>query len=84
MRRRLEGGTGWEQGETYEEMAARVLAALHEIAARHEGRVLVVTHGGAMRAVWTAAGGDPESRPHVGNCAVHALAVRNGTIRRID
>jgi probable phosphoglycerate mutase len=84
IRRRLDGGTGWDRGETYEQMAERVVAALHDIAAAHDGRVLAVSHGGAMRAVWTAAGGDPEARPHVGNCAVHALAVEDGAIRRID
>jgi probable phosphoglycerate mutase len=83
MRRRLAGGTGWEQGESYEEMAVRVLAALHDIAARAQGRVVVVTHGGAMRAVWMADGGAHGSRPWVGNCDVHELAVENGAIRRI-
>jgi broad specificity phosphatase PhoE len=84
IRRRLDGGTGWEQGETYEQMAERVVAALHEIAARHAGRILVVTHGGAMRAVWTASGGAPDERPHVGNCHVHQLVVEDGAMRRID
>jgi broad specificity phosphatase PhoE len=83
MRRRLQGGTGWEEGETYEEMGARVLAALHEIASRHTGRVLVVTHGGAMRAVWTAAGEAPDERPHFGNCHVHSLLAEGGFLRRL-
>ena len=39
-------------------MGARVVDALRDIAATHPGgRVLVVTHGGAMRSVWLAAGG---------------------------
>jgi 2,3-bisphosphoglycerate-dependent phosphoglycerate mutase len=82
IRRRLEGGTGWEQGESYEQMGERVVAALHEIAAAHGGPVLVVTHGGAMRAVWLASGGAPGDRPQVGNCDVHVIAVADGTISR--
>src|SRR5262249_1694737 len=45
-------GHGWEHGESYEQMAERVVAALLQIAEHHEGeRVLVVVHGGTMRAV---------------------------------
>jgi 2,3-bisphosphoglycerate-dependent phosphoglycerate mutase len=84
MRRRLEGGTGWERGERYEEMAERVVAALHDIAAAETGRVLVVSHGGAMRAVWHACGGSESARPRVGNCEVHRLLVEDGSMRRID
>jgi probable phosphoglycerate mutase len=82
-RRRLEGGTGWAAGESYEAMGQRVLAALREIAGRHDGRVLVVTHGGAMRAVWTASGGEPVERPHFGNCHVHSLLAEGGILRRL-
>jgi len=85
LRRRLDGGTGWERGETYEAMAARVLAALAEIAAAAgTGPVLVVTHGGAMRAVWFASGGSDAGRPHVGNCQVYRVHVGSGTIRWLD
>ena len=84
LRRRLEGGTGWQRGERYEDMAGRVLAALHEIAAAASGRALVVTHGGCMRAVWGASGGSPAERPHVRNCDVHEVLVENGTIRRAE
>jgi broad specificity phosphatase PhoE len=83
--RRRAGGTGWERGETHEQMGERVLEALHEIAAAHpEGSVLVVTHGGAMRAVWLACGGTVEDRPLVGNCAVHRVGVGDGSVSRID
>jgi probable phosphoglycerate mutase len=85
FRRRLEGGTGWELGESYEAMGVRVMAALQAIAAAHEdGRVLVVTHGGPMRAVWAAAGGDLARGPRTSNCDVHEIAVWNGGIRRLD
>lgn len=82
--RRRAGGTGWERGESYEVMAGRVLAALRELAAAHEGEtLLVVTHGGPLRAAWLAAGGSDASRPHYGNCALERLAVESGRIRRI-
>lgn len=46
------GSTGWRDGETYLAMSDRVLAAVREIAGRHpEGRVLVVAHGGPIRAI---------------------------------
>jgi broad specificity phosphatase PhoE len=44
----------WGDGETREEMARRVLGALRRIAEAHPGgRVLVVSHGGPLRAVLT-------------------------------
>src|SRR5205814_2263754 len=44
-------GHGWERGESYEEMAERVISSLRRIADLHRGeRVLVVVHGGTMRA----------------------------------
>jgi probable phosphoglycerate mutase len=42
----------WGDGETTEEVAARVLGALERIRARHgSGSVLVVSHGGPLRAI---------------------------------
>jgi broad specificity phosphatase PhoE len=56
FQRWLAGGTGWEDGETYEEMSARVLGAVEQIAAAHEGgRALIVSHGGPIRAIHAAA-----------------------------
>ena len=44
-------GHGWERGETYEQLGERIVRALGDIAARHPGqRVLVVGHGGTVRA----------------------------------
>jgi 2,3-bisphosphoglycerate-dependent phosphoglycerate mutase len=55
-RRWLEGSEGWEDGETYEAMSARVVGAIGQIAAEHPGgRVLVVAHGGSIRAIHAAA-----------------------------
>jgi broad specificity phosphatase PhoE len=84
LQRRLAGGTGWEQGESYAQMGERVLAALQELAAANSGTILVVTHGGSIREVLHAAGVRPDERPHVRNCAVHPVAVEDGAIRRID
>jgi 2,3-bisphosphoglycerate-dependent phosphoglycerate mutase len=61
-----DGGTGWSDGETYAEMSERVCAALRDLAGRHprrSERVLVVAHGGPIRAIVTATAGlPPEGR----------------------
>lgn len=86
----LDGGPGWTDGESYEEMAERVLAALHEIAAKHPaGCVLAVSHGGPIRAAHAAAAGmDVYSyrrlHPVEPNARLSSVAVENGTIRRLD
>jgi broad specificity phosphatase PhoE len=52
----LQGGEGWEDGETYDELGERVLRAIRRIASKHQGdRVLVVAHGGTIRAIHAAA-----------------------------
>jgi broad specificity phosphatase PhoE len=52
----LEGGEGWDDGETYEQLATRVLGAIRAIGETHDGgRVLVVAHGGTIRAIHAAA-----------------------------
>jgi broad specificity phosphatase PhoE len=82
----ISGGAGWEDGESYDEMAARVLAALQEIAAAHpHGRVLVVSHGGPIRAIQAAANRMEiheyrRVRPVEPNAGLSAVAVENGTI----
>jgi broad specificity phosphatase PhoE len=51
-----EGFPGWDDGEEYDEMAQRVIGAVTEIALAHEeGRTLVVSHGGPIRAIHAAA-----------------------------
>jgi broad specificity phosphatase PhoE len=85
-----EGAHGWEGGESHDQMAARVRVAVHSIAAKHEGdEVLVVTHGGPIRALKALAAGldyprDRRSVPYTDNCEVFAIAVRDGTFRGID
>ena len=52
----LQGGEGWEDGETYDQLGERVVRAIRRIAKAHEGeRVLVVAHGGTIRAIHAAA-----------------------------
>jgi broad specificity phosphatase PhoE len=81
-RRRREGRTGWEEGEELGAMAERVVAALLELADRHAGqRVLVVTHGGPLRATLAACGGDMRTVPAVGNGEIEEIAVRDGRMR---
>ncbi len=62
----LAGGTGWEQGESYVEMAQRSLAAAHDVASAHAGAtrpIVCVTHGGVIRAiVMHVLGMSPETR----------------------
>jgi broad specificity phosphatase PhoE len=85
LRRRREGGTGWEHGESYSAMGDRVVAALRAIAEAHPGgRVLVVTHGGPMSSTWLAGGGTRADWPRTSNCDLDEIAVENGQIRRID
>jgi len=51
-----EGFPGWDDGETFEAMTERVVRAVLGIAQAHEGgRVLVVSHGGPLRALHAAA-----------------------------
>lgn len=89
-RRWLEFGHGWDDGETYDALGARVLSGLLEIAARHPRRlVLAVTHGGPIRSALAAAAGipfeDARRSIHVlGNCAVVRFALREGVLERVD
>jgi len=86
-RRWREGGKGWVGGESYEEMGERVVAAVLRLASRHPGEtVLIVTHGGSIRACRaTAAGLDyAASRVSaigsVANCEVAELHVADGRL----
>jgi probable phosphoglycerate mutase len=80
---------GFEDGETYDQLAARVLPAIRSLAGRHPSEtLLVVTHGGPSRVVQAhAAGVDyAEARRRetvMANCAMCRFAVENGDIRRL-
>jgi broad specificity phosphatase PhoE len=73
----------WGDGETAEEMADRVLGALRRIAETHpKSRVLVVSHGGPLRAVLRHCGIDGVGR--IENCHVVRVELRDGVLRRVD
>ncbi len=84
-----EGGKGWRGGESYQQMATRVVDALREIASAHPDEdVLVVSHGGCVRAIHAHALGMEfhayrRSAPVEPNARLSAVAVENGTFRRI-
>ena len=83
-------GAGWESGETYEELGERIVPALLRIAERHPGqRILVVGHGGTIRATRAYIEGlsVPESRSRsraIGNCEVFRVVTEDGRLRGID
>jgi broad specificity phosphatase PhoE len=85
----LNGEAGWRDGETYEEMSSRVLEAVREIVARHpDGRVLIVAHGGPIRAVHAAAlGMDVHEyrrlRPVEPNARLSAVCAEDGRLTRL-
>ena len=73
------GGEIGHDGETREQFTTRVVAAVERIAAAHpSGSVLVVTHGGAIRALRRHAAGDPGEA--VLNCETVALSLAEGVL----
>jgi broad specificity phosphatase PhoE len=84
-----EGFAGWDDGETYEAMTDRVLGAVLEIARRQEeGRVLVVSHGGPIRALHAAALGlDVHTyrrmRPVEPNARLSAVCYADGALTEL-
>ena len=69
-------------GESTEAHQDRMLRALRRIAESHPGgHVLVVTHGGSMRRVQTAAMG--MAMPVVENCGRWLCACENGSFRAV-
>jgi len=85
-----EHGSGWEAGETQEELGERVVEALRRIVAQHPSRrILIVGHGGTIRAIRAFIEGVsvPESRTRsgpIGNCEVFRVVTEDGTFRGID
>jgi broad specificity phosphatase PhoE len=86
----LDEGSGFDDGETYEQLWERVVPALEQLADRHPDEVvLVVTHGGPSRVMQAHATGIDygESRRRervLGNCAVSRFALKDGKFRRLD
>jgi broad specificity phosphatase PhoE len=71
-------------GESTEAHQERILRALRRISERHpgDGPILVVTHGGSMRRVQTAAMG--MALPVVENCGRWLCVYENGAFRAAD
>jgi broad specificity phosphatase PhoE len=85
-----EHGYGWESGETYDELGKRIVEALRRIAGKNPGRrILIVGHGGTVRATRAFIEGVsvPESRrgsAAIGNCEVFRVVTEDGRFRGID
>lgn len=85
----LNGGEGWEDGETYHQMSERVIRAIHRIAEAHNGgRLLVIAHGGSIRAVHAAAlGVDVHSYRRIQrvepNATLSAVCLENGRLTEL-
>ena len=83
------GEQGWTDGETYEGMTERVLEAVWDIARRHDGgRVLIVSHGGPIRAIHATALGMHvheyrRMRPVEPNARLSAVCVEDGRLTRL-
>jgi broad specificity phosphatase PhoE len=87
---RARSGRGWERGETYTELAGRVLEALRRITSEHPGdAVLVVTHNGPIRTARAHAAGldfatDRTAAPHVEGSRLWAFTVADGELQPAD
>jgi broad specificity phosphatase PhoE len=85
----LDGGPGWSDGENYDAMSERVLGAVAEIVAAHpDSRVLVVSHGGPIRAIHAAALGMDiheyrRLRPVEPNARLSAVCAENSRLTRL-
>ena len=84
------GGSGWDDGESYEEMGERIVEAIGRLAAEHQGgAILVVSHGGPIRAVHAhALGVDIATHRRTGpvepNARLSSVSVEDGRIARIE
>ncbi|HEY7706180.1 MAG TPA: histidine phosphatase family protein [Gaiellaceae bacterium] len=89
-RRWLEYGLGWTDGESYDELGERVIAALAGIARAHDDvAALAVTHGGPIRSAVARAHGlsFAEARRAlaiVENCGVVRLAIDGDRFELVD
>ena len=90
FRRWLDADHGWDDGETYDDLGQRVLDDLLELAARHPSeRILVVSHGGTMRAAQAAATQTDYAHARrisspIGNGSILVFAVEDERLRRVD
>jgi|SRR5207247_3007649 len=87
-RRWLGGAAGWNGGETYDEMHARVVATVERlVAASVVGRIAVISHGGAVRALTAHAVGLPKhDRLRIEgarNCSLTTLDYQSNSARLV-
>ena len=81
---------GWEDGESYDELARRVVEGLLAVALRHPNeRVVAVTHGGPIRCAVASARGVSLAKAGallkvVANGAIVRIAVRDGKLEAPD
>jgi broad specificity phosphatase PhoE len=67
-------------GESHDDLVQRVTAALDRICETHpRERVLVVTHGGALR--WTLHGAGGAFLERIEHCGVYRMAFRDGALK---
>ena len=85
-----DGGAGWEDGESYEEMGERAVAVVRRLAGEHpDGAILLVSHGGPIRAIHAAAlGVDIATHRRTGpvepNARLSAVTVEDGRLGRLE
>ena len=76
-------GAEHHDGESRADHLARVLATVERIARAHpDGRILIVSHGGSLRALRRHCAGEPVHP--IENCGVYELRFREGALRPID
>lgn len=81
--RRYPAGTSVPGRESRGHVADRVVPTLLQIAHRHpNGSVIVVSHGGAIRAALMAAD-ERQAHGHISNGSVHSFRVEDGTLRLV-
>ena len=89
-RRWVESRSGWEDGETFEELGRRVVSGVLALAAQDDGAALLaVTHGGPLRTLQAYMAGLSFAPARseggaVANCGVVRIAVRGGAIEPVD
>jgi len=89
-RARRRGEIAWSGGETYDDLAARALPALVRIGNAHPGgRVVVVGHGGTIRALRAHVDGvtvaeHRRTLPAIANCEVFRIDVGDNGFRTVD
>lgn len=87
---RFRNGERGHDGETHADHSVRVVDAVRRIAHDHpDEEILIVSHGGSLRAIQRAVlgiapeGHDPRLGP-IGNCVTLEIALREGRLRSVD